>query len=294
MSVNYNRYPLILETVPRIASVTKEEFLERYFKPQKPVVIEGGVNDWPAIKKWNLSYMQQVAGEKTVPLYDDRPVNHKDGFNEPHAEMKMSEYVELLKSEPTRYRIFLWNILKEVPQLQKDFSFPDFGLKLKKKLPMLFFGGRDSYTFMHYDIDMANIFHIHFEGKKECILFPQSETKYLYKVPHSLIAHEGIDFEKPDYEKWPALRAARGLKAELNHGDVLYMPEGYWHYMKYVTPGFSMSLRAWPKNPLNFAKALYNIFVMRSFDIVMRKAQGQKWIERKNLKAVQRTNGVLA
>lgn len=282
-----------LETIPRVDAISKEVFLRDYFIPQKPVVIENAVNDWPAISKWNLDYMGQVAGEKQVPLYDDRPVNHKDGFNEPHAEMKMGEYVKLLKSEPTKYRIFLWNILKEVPALQHDFDFPDFGLKLKKKLPMLFFGGRDSYTFMHYDIDMANIFHIHFEGKKECILFPPSQTKYLYKVPHSLIAHESIDFEHPDYDKWPALKSAVGMKTTLRHGDILYMPEGYWHYMKYVTPGFSMSLRAWPKNPLNFAKALYNIFIMRSFDILMRKVQGQKWIERKNLKAVKRTNAIL-
>lgn len=283
-----------LEAVPRVKSLTKKDFLEGYFKPQKPVIIEHAVDDWPATQKWSLDYIKQVAGDKTVPLYDDRPVNHEDGFNEPHAQMKMSDYVNLLKSEPTKYRIFLWNILKEVPQLQKDFNFPDFGLKLKKKLPMLFFGGRDSYTFMHYDIDMSNIFHFHFEGKKECILFSQSETKYLYKVPHSLIAHESIDFENPDYNKWPALKSANGFKAELKHGDVLYMPEGYWHYMKYVTPGFSMSLRSWPKNPFNFAKGLYNIIIMRSFDIAMRKIQGQKWIEHKNAKAVKRTNAILA
>lgn len=282
-----------LEAVPRVGHLSKEDFLDRYFKPQKPVVIEHAVDNWPAVEKWNLGYMKQMAGDKTVPLYDDRPVHHKDGFNEPHAKMKMADYIELLKSEPTKYRIFLWNILKEVPQLQKDFNFPDFGLKLKRKLPMLFFGGRDSHTFMHYDIDMANIFHIHFEGKKECILFPQSQTKYLYKVPHSLITHESINFENPDYDKWPALKSAVGFRVELNHGDVLYMPEGYWHYMKYKTPGFSMSLRAWPKNPLNFAKGLYNIFVMRSFDIAMRRVRGQKWIEHKNSKAVERTNAVL-
>ncbi len=282
-----------LEQIPRVKAIAKEDFLERYFKPQKPVIIEHAVNEWPAIEKWNLDYMRQMAGDKIVPLYDDRPVNHEDGFNEPHANMKMADYIDLLQSQPTKYRIFLWNILKEVPQLQKDFSFPDFGLKLKKNLPMLFFGGRDSSTFMHYDIDMSNIFHFHFEGKKECTLFPQSQTKYLYKVPHSLITHESIDFDNPDYEKWPALKSAQGFRSVLNHGEVLYMPEGYWHYMKYVSPGFSMSLRSWPKNPLNFAKGLYNILVMRSFDIAMRKLQGQKWIDHKNAKAVERTNAIL-
>ncbi|MFI2741392.1 cupin-like domain-containing protein [Zhouia sp. PK063] len=281
---------LNLQDIPRVKNISKEEFLKNYFKPQKPVVIEGFINHWPAYSKWTLDYMKEVAGDKVVPLYDDRPVSHEEGFNEPHAKMKMSEYVDLLKRKPTRYRIFLWNILKEVPQLQKDFSYPDFGLKLMKGLPMLFFGGQNSFTFMHYDIDLANIFHFHFEGKKQCILFDQKQNPYLYKIPHSLITREDIDFANPDFEKWPALKKAKGYVANLHHGDVLYMPEGYWHYMRYITPGFSMSLRAIARNPKNLSKALYNIFVMRHFDNLMRRIKGQAWIDAKNEKAIIKTN----
>lgn len=280
-----------LQEIPRVPTITKTDFKEHYFKPQKPLVVERAIEEWPAFRKWNLDYMKAVAGDKTVPLYDDRPVHHKDGFNEPHAEMKMSDYIELLKTEPTKYRIFLWNILKEIPELQDDFEFPDFGLRLMKKLPMLFFGGKDSHTFMHYDIDLANIFHFHFQGEKECILFPQTETKYLYKVPHSLITHESIDFSNPDFGKWPALKMASGYKTRLKHGEVLYMPEGYWHYMKYLSPGFSMSLRAIAKNPKNLGTAFYNLLVMRHYDGLMRKLKGQKWIDRKNKRAIQTTNG---
>lgn len=282
-----------LQDIPRVPTISKEDFLAHYFRPQKPLVIERAIEDWPAFQKWNLDYMKAVAGEKMVPLYDDRPVHHEDGFNEPHAEMKMADYIDLLKSEPTKYRIFLWNVLKEVPELQNDFSFPDFGLRLMKKLPMLFFGGKDSHTFMHYDIDLANIFHFHFEGTKQCILFPQTETKYLYKVPHSLIMHESIDFSNPDFEKWPALKMAKGYRTQLRHGEVLYMPEGYWHYMKYLSPGFSMSLRAIAKNPKNLGTAFYNLLVMRHYDGLMRKLKGQKWIDRKNEKAIYVTNKYL-
>lgn len=282
-----------LAPIPKVNRISKSDFLQQYFKPQKPVVIQGFIEDWPAHTKWNLDYMKTVAGDKIVPLYDDRPVNHKDGFNEPHATMKMADYVDLLKKEPTKFRIFLWNILKEVPQLQKDFSYPDFGLKLMKGLPMLFFGGRDSYTFMHHDIDLANIFHFHFEGKKEIILFDQSQNKHLYKVPHSLITHESIDFSNPDYDQWPALKNASGYKTYLEHGEVLYMPEGYWHYMKYLSPGFSMSLRAMARNPKNLGKALYNVFIMRHYDTLMRRLQGQNWIDKKNQKAISLTNAYL-
>lgn len=278
-----------LVEIPRVSSISKKDFVANYLKPQLPVVIESFDGGWNAHSKWSLEYMKAIAGDKEVPLYDDRPVQHKDGFNEPHATMKMSDYIDLLKREPTKYRIFLWNILKEVPALQKDFSYPDFGIRLLKQVPMLFFGGRDSHTFMHYDIDFANIFHFHFEGEKECILFSQSQNKYLYKVPHSLITHESIDFSNPDLDKWPALKKAKGFRTDLKHGEVLYMPEGYWHYMKYKTPGFSMSLRALAINPVRLGHAAYNIFIMRHFDVLMRKLKGQKWIDWKNKRAIERT-----
>lgn len=284
---------LHLQDIPRVSNITKAEFKKNYFKLQRPVIIENYITDWPAYHIWSLDYMKRIAADKVVPLYDDRPVDYKDGFNEPHAKMKMREYVDLLKSQPTKYRIFLWNILKEVPQLQKDFSYPDFGIKLLKSLPMLFFGGKDSHTFMHYDIDLANIFHFHFEGRKQCILFDQDQSEYIYKVPFSLITREDIDFSNPDFNKWPALNHARGWKCELKHGDILYMPEGYWHYMKYLTPGFSMSLRGLARRPKHLMKAITNVFFLRNFDNLMRGIKGQDWIDWKNEKAVSSTNSRL-
>ena len=44
----------------------------------------------------------------------------------------MSDYINLLESKPTNYRIFLYNLMKEVPTLKDDFLWPDIGLKLVK------------------------------------------------------------------------------------------------------------------------------------------------------------------
>ena len=112
----------------------------------------------------------------------------------------------------------------------------------------------------------------------------------LLEIPHSLITREDIDFSNPDFDKWPALKKAQGYVANLEHGYTLYMPEGYWHYMRYITPGFSMSLRAIPRNPINLGKAIYNILVMRSADNIMRRLRGQKWIDWKNEYAIKRTH----
>ena len=279
-----------LTKIPREKDISRANFIAKYVKPQKPVVIERLTEDWPAYEKWSLEYIKEVAGDKTVPLFENKPISSKYKVNEPHTHMKMRDYIDLMKAGPTNYRIFLYHLLKEVPQLQKDFRYPKLGLRLIKQVPMLFFGGENSKVFMHYDIDLANILHFHFAGKKRCILFPPSETKYLYKVPHALISREDIDFSDPDYDKFPALKRAKGMVADLNHGDVLYMPEGYWHQMTYLTPGFSMSLRGAPRSMANLSEAVYNLFFMRHFDNYMRRWKGQKWIDYKNEQAIQRTN----
>jgi hypothetical protein len=281
---------LNLKPIERVNNISEKDFFEKYVKKQIPVVVEKLTENWPAYKLWNLEYIKSIAGDKVVPLYDDRPVSYKDGFNEAHATMKMSEYVDLLQTKPTNYRIFLYNLLKEVPSLKNDFYWPELGLKLIKQLPMLFFGGENSKVFIHFDIDYSNILHFHFHGKKKCILFAPDQSKYLYKLPHALIAHEAIDFENPDFEKWPALQKAQGLVCELNHGEMLYMPEGYWHFMKYETAGFSMSLRALPRSIRFLFSAFYNVFIMRHFDNIMRKIKGQAWIDYKNNKAIEKTH----
>lgn len=279
---------LNLKPIKRVKSITPEDFVQQYVKPQHPVVIEQLTHDWPAYEKWSLSYLKDIAGELEVPLYDNRPVSAKNKFNEPHARMKLKEYVDLLKKGPSDYRIFLFNMMKEVPELQNHYKMPNLGIRFLKKLPFLFFGAEQSSVFMHYDIDFANILHIHFEGKKRCIIYPPSETKFLYKVPNALISLNEINFNTPDLEQFPALKYARGYEAYLNHGEALYMPEGYWHQMTYLTPGFSMSLRTLPRSAKNIGKAIYNLTIMRGVENMMRKLKGDDWITYKNTKAYRR------
>lgn len=281
------------KSIDRIDFIDKQGFIENYYKPQKPVVIKNITQDWPAYANWNLDYIKEIAGDKIVPLYNSEPVRAEDGFNEPKATMRLAEYVDLLKSEPTDLRIFLYNLMKEVPQLQQDYKYPDLGLKIMKALPMLFFGGAGSHVFMHYDIDLANIFHFHFNGEKECILVPPNQTKFMYKIPHSVICREDIDFDDPDLQKFPALKNLKPYKTTLSHGEMLYMPESYWHYMKYITAGFSMSLRSIAKKPKHLAEAIYNVILMRHYDGLMRKIKGDDWIEYKNQEAIRRTHKAL-
>jgi hypothetical protein len=84
------------------------------------LLVEELTEDWPAYHKWKLSYINEIAGDTVPFLYTMiRPVNHEDGFNEAHTKMKMSDYITLLQSKPTNYRIFLYNLMKEVPSAER-------------------------------------------------------------------------------------------------------------------------------------------------------------------------------
>jgi len=279
--------------IERVEKLTKKEFIENYYKPQKPVIITKQIEDWPAFTKWNLEFIREVAGDKTVPLYDSRKTDYTKKVNEPDFEMTMSEYIDILEKGPTDLRIFLYNLMKDVPSMKSDIQWPRLGIRLLKSMPLVFFGGQDAKVFMHYDIDFPNIFHVHFDGQKQCVLVDPKETKYMYRLPYSWLCNEDIDFDNPDFERFPALRKVTPYIANLNHGEMLYMPEGWWHYMKYLTPGFSLSLRSLAGRPSNLWKGFANVAIIRYYDNWMRKRKGQEWLDYKDAESIRRTNAEL-
>tara|TARA_B100001179_G_scaffold232167_1_gene224127 strand:- start:495 stop:1385 length:891 start_codon:yes stop_codon:yes gene_type:complete len=279
-----------VSNIPRVQNISKEEFLRHYYEPQKPVLIEGLTEDWPAYKKWNLDYIQQLAGDQVVPLYNNKPTRGRKKSVVPACEMKLTDYAELLKTKPTDLRMFFYNILDKMPQLLDDFEYPDLGLKFFKRLPVMFFGGKGSKVLVHYDMDLADLIHIHFHGHKTVTLFPPDQTPNLYRVPYTVHNLETIDMDAPDFDKYPALQHLQGLQAKMKHGDVLYMPSGYWHYITYEDGGFSMTLRAFPRSTRKLAKLLSNVFVMRPFENVMRLTFGEKWLNYKENKVLRKTN----
>lgn len=279
--------------IERVEKLTKKEFIENYYKKQKPVVITNQIEDWPAFTKWNFDFLRQVAGDKMVPLYDSRKTDYTKKVNEPDFTMTLSEYIDILEKGPTDLRIFLFDLMKDVPSMKADMKWPELGIHLLKSLPLLFFGGQDAKVFMHYDIDFPNIFHIHFEGKKQCVLVDPKETKYMYRLPYSWICNEDIDFDNPDFEKFPALKKINPYITYLQHGEMLYMPEGWWHYMKYLTPGFSLSLRSLAGRPKNLLKGFANVAIIRYYDNWMRKRKGQAWLDYKDEESIRRTNALL-
>ena len=279
-----------LSPIRVVKNISKDEFLQNYKRNERPVLIQNITKDWGAIEKWSLEYFEFLAGDQEVKLYDSKPSKDKKLQHAAERSMPFKEYCKLLKSGEKDLRMFFYNILEEIPSLQNDFSFPDIGLKFFEKLPVMFVGGKGAKVQMHFDIDYADIFLSHFGGKKHVMLFSPEQTQNMYHVPYSFSALSSVDFENPDYEKYPALSHLKGMKAELNHGDILYIPPGWWHYITYEDISYSVAMRAFPRKTGNLSKMLVNIVWTRTIEGIMRKLIGQKWNDRNEKLAVSKVH----
>ncbi|WP_129715942.1 cupin-like domain-containing protein [Pedobacter sp. SYP-B3415] len=283
-----------LSPIDIVDSISRSEFEQRYLNPRKPLIIKKMAKNWPAYEKWTMDYMKEVVGDTTVPLYDSSKADPSKPINASAAEMKFGDYIDLIKETPTDLRIFLFDPIKFAPDLLKDYRAPkELMGGFLDSYPNMFFGGRGSVTFLHYDIDLAHIFHTHFNGRKHIILFDYKWKERLYQIPFATYALEDYDVERPDFEKFPALQGVQGLEGFLEHGDTLFMPTGYWHWMKYLDGSFSISLRAWDKSWAVKAKSLYNLTIQRKFDDFMKGNFREKYMSWKEQLAIKRANKAL-
>ncbi|WP_437919803.1 cupin-like domain-containing protein [Sphingobacterium sp. LRF_L2] len=283
---------MILLQVDTVDDISKEAFFKGYFKKQKPVLIKGFAKKWEAYDKWSLDYIASKAGEQEVGLYDNKPADPNKATDEPVTTMKMKDYIRLIKSQPSDLRIFFYIITDKIPELLKNFSYPDLGFKYFKRIPTLFFGGSEARVLMHYDVDLGDLLHFQFEGKKRVLLFPPDQASCLYKVPLSVHTVYNLDYENPDYHLFPALRYAQGYEIFMEHGDALFMPSGYWHFNRYLEPGFSVTLRSFPNSLPRLLKMLREVFVIRYTDKLMRKIFKKKWVDYKQKLAFKRSQRV--
>jgi hypothetical protein len=264
-----------LTQIERRSGLTRKEFLNEYYKPKRPVVLTDMAKDWPAVQNWTFENFIQKYGHIDVPVIG--PDFHKPGPNymKSHETMKFGDYLQRIQQGPTDYRIFFFDLIAHDKSLLNDFWAPkDICGGFFNVMPRLFFGGAGSFTPIHYDIDLPNNFHTHFQTRKHIILFPYDQGKYLYHHPYTV--QSPVNPAKPDFEKFPALDKAKGVECILHHGETLFIPSKWWHHIGYMEGGYSITLRSYD-NVFTFARGTMN--VMRHFvvDKTFNSVWGSGW-----------------
>ncbi|MCG2613269.1 cupin-like domain-containing protein [Terrimonas sp. NA20] len=271
-----------LKSIPFVQHISIRQFRRQFIQPAQPVVIKGFIEDCPALHRWNYSYFKEKAGDRPVSVHGAENSDPDKVTSVPVAQTTFGSYLDDISDGPSEQRLFLFNLLLDKPELRKEIRPRILAKNFLSSLPLMFFGGAGSSVRLHYDIDRSHVFLTQFEGRKKVWLFAPDQSDLLYRLPFNF--HGIVDLRHPDFEKFPALRYAEGYECILEPGDTLFIPSGYWHYIQYVTHGYSVSYRALSASFTDKVKGAWNLIVARKLDNMLRSVFGERWfVYKKNI-----------
>ena len=86
--------------IERRHRLSRGEFLAGYYSTNRPVIITGMMDDWPAMAKWSLDYFAERLGDRQVEVQMGREAgdNYEIEREKFIATMKFSEFIEKVRS----------------------------------------------------------------------------------------------------------------------------------------------------------------------------------------------------
>ncbi|GJQ08917.1 hypothetical protein GpartN1_g708.t1 [Galdieria partita] len=233
------KYPLSERHRPSL-----ETFFNQYMKPQLPLLIKGVATEWPCIKRWNnIVYWKQIAGNRLVPIEIGSSYMSEDWSQQL---MKLGDFIDKYIIQSSRRIGYLAQhpLLEQVPSLMNDIQIPEYCyLSETNSLPRIhiWFGPKNTRTPLHYDAQ-HNLF-VQVVGWKYIRLYAPGESSKLYPSEGTLHKNTSLidDIEQVDTEKYPDYMDAVYQECVVGSGDMLYIPPGYWHYVKALDKSISLS-----------------------------------------------------
>lgn len=189
--------------VPRVAAHTDpQEFLERFYLPRRPVIIEGATEHWPALRRWTREYL--------------------------------TETLERYAGSATR-QLLWWDIDRTL--VAHDVPEPQLVAELRRlqapreraRSRRLWMSAGGECTPWHYDGNSLEIFNAQVVGKK----------RFTLVSPHTPIdlAAFSLMGRAPAAQPEQLLSARHEYTSfELCAGELLYLPRHWFHFVESLEP----------------------------------------------------------
>jgi hypothetical protein len=287
----------MLPLVPEFENVDRDMFEKTIVPAGRPAVLRKLVADWPMVSM-GLSSTKALSDHIRAAA-NDEPTIVWNGAAEIQGRFSYSD--DLKSFNHTQENIPLSALLDRMAAHHDDVDPPSFyagGVLLRRHLPgllaetpmpllpadgrrivSLWLGNRVR-TPAHWDLPQNLVCVV--AGRRRFTLFPTDQIGNLYigPVDFTLSGQPSslVDFRTPDFEKHP--RFAEALKhaerAELNPGDVLYMPSLWFHHVESLDP-FSAMINFWWRDAPDYMGAplfsvLYGLLTLRDLNHRERQA----------------------
>lgn len=209
---------------------------------KEAMVLEGAVTGWPALEKWRRLDFWVPWLSRLIPI----EVSPEEGGQRALTIGDfLAEYIapSIRNSPGARLGYLAQHLLFDhIPKLRKDFDIPNFCPTVTQANAWI--GTSSTVTRLHTD-GYDNCF-VQVCGFKFVILVPPSDNHLVYPYDDCATSvkcnHSHVDAESPDLKLHPLYALASQRVVVLGPGDCLFIPKGWWHYVRGLTPSISISL----------------------------------------------------
>lgn len=250
-----NRKPVLILKRPPLM-----RFKQLCMDAKEPAILQNCVEHWPAFKKWNLKYINKVAGHRTVPIemggkYTDDSWGQKlftiNQFINDCILNPTTTASDVSSNDQKVGYLAQHQLFDQIPELRADIDIPDYCcIHLVDNDDddndvdiNAWFGPKGTISPCHYD-PKHNLL-VQVVGRKLIKLYPPSVSTSLYPHKDQLLRNTSqVDVEKPDHDKFPLFNQILEQSQQeliLNPGDMLYIPPKHWHYVRSLDVSFSVS-----------------------------------------------------
>jgi len=210
----------------------------------RPIVIRRYLKGTP-LENLTFERVRSMAGGHWLSAADKPRIASKvysDGLDS--KPMLLRDYLDNDVLAPGRANPALYEKYRNL-RISKEFRKnlglirPSFLPREEVNLPCIWIGADGSSTCLHTDPN--DNFVVVCIGTKRFHLFPPSDLRWLYlgQVSNSALLTSPIDPRNPDLDRYPDFRHAHGTTAELEAGDLLFLPLGWAHFVESPTASFT-------------------------------------------------------
>ncbi|XP_078360551.1 uncharacterized protein LOC144644870 isoform X4 [Oculina patagonica] len=216
-----------------------KDFYEHFLRKRRPLVMRGAIQNWPAVQHWaNESYLRENYGDV---VFDVQLTKKYEGEFPAKKTMNLNEFLAIYKSK----QVYLDCPFPHSSMIQDIFV--PYCLQCEEIMPtiasthLLFSSGNTSSS-CHMD-GYENLLSL-IAGTKEVLVADPKYVEYFYPRNHTTVNIESpIDPEAVDLEKFPKLAEIPFHKVVLKAGDILYIPQHWWHHVRsFDCPNIAISL----------------------------------------------------
>jgi hypothetical protein len=231
--------------VEKRSRVSREEFMERYVRGCRPVVLTDMARDWPAMQRWSFDEFKRRYGSMTVQVQGGRESDDNFEVNKVahRRETNFAAFLDRVSTSGVSNDEYLTanNELLRRPEfmglLDEVGVLPEIcDQSALKRAASLWIGPAGTRTPLHHDTLM--LLHTQIVGRKRWRFVSPLSGPNLY---NDIDVYSPVDFENLDLERFPNAAKVKVLDVVVEPGETMFLPLAWWHQVTSLDKCISLS-----------------------------------------------------